>query len=302
MAKNKKIKPVKAIIVLCEGKTDVAFLRRLLKTDGYNDYKQDAVYKIPKPFGLAGDKNDKGSYFINKLKTYKYDSGRLHDRPILPIILRRTQGQSDIFLLLYDMNSMDRPQNYREIITDFNKLTLPIEDDYFEAFTPIDAAIAFIYDLDDKSVTERLQHIQSNYADLIPELEHLSKNKQITSSKNYKSIGYHFLKKDDSDAGNLEDIVLPLMKKGNEHLFDKAADFLNSNGFIRLKKDKSKDENKTQSDLKKSLIGTVGQLEHSGLGNADIFKLTALLNKDKLKNSSQCQAIIKFFSDMRKGL
>lgn len=302
MAK-KKIKPVKAVIALCEGKTDVAFLRRLLEADHYKDYIE-IVSEMPHPFGL-GRNGKRGSYFINKLRTYNYDSSRLRDRPILPIILRRTQGQSDTFLFLYDMNGMNRIENYREIIMDFNGLTAMAASDntYVQAkMTKIHIAIAFIYDLDKKTSTNRIQYIKDNYADLIPELQYLSESNQITNSKNYKSIGYHFLKKDDKDIGNLEDIILPLMKTGNENQFDKADDFLTSNGFIRLKKDHSKDDNKTQSDFKKSLIGTVGQLEHSGLGNADIIKLTSMLNKGKFNTSQQCQSIIKFFREMRKNL
>ena len=296
MAKKKIMKPVKAIIALCEGKTDVAFLRQLLLSDDYRDYVE-IVSKIRQPLGLGGNQTGE-SYFINKLKTYEYDSSELRDRPLLPFILRRTEGQSDTYVLLYDMNGMDRTQNYREIIDDFDELGNP-----FKTSTPrVDAAIAFIYDLDDKTIADRLQHIQETYIDLIPELKDISESIKVTNSKKYKSIGYYFLKKEDEEVGNLEDIILPLMRKGNENVFDKAADFLNSNGFIRLKKDKSKNENKTQSDFNKSLIGTVGQLEHSGLGNADIIKLTSMLNKDKFNNSQQCQAIIKFFSEMRKGL
>jgi len=305
MAK-KKIKPVKAVIALCEGKTDVAFLRRLLEADHYKDYIE-IVSEMPHPFGL-GRNEKRGSYFINKLRTYNYDSSRLRDRPILPIILRRTQGQSDTFLFLYDMNGMNRTENYRKIITDFNMLTAmsASAEIYVQAkMTKTHIALAFTYDLDKKTTTNRLQHIYDNYADLIPELKHLSESKQITNSKDYKSIGYYFLKKDNEQAGNLEDIILPLMKKDNKVVFQNAETFLNSNGeFIRYKETNpsEKDDNKTQSDLKKSLIGTVGQLEHSGLGNADIIKLTSMLNKGKFKTSVQCQAIIKFFHEMRKAL
>ncbi len=144
------MKPIKAIIALCEGKTDVAFLKLLLQTDGYKDYIK-IVSQIPQPLGLGGNQTGE-SYFINKLKTYKYDSSKLRDRPLLPFILRRTHGNSDTFILLYDMNGMNRTSNYREIIDDFSELGNP-----FKVSTPkIDAAITFIYDLDDKTTTDRL--------------------------------------------------------------------------------------------------------------------------------------------------
>lgn len=47
---------------------------------------------------------------------------------------------------------MNRTSNYREIIDDFSELGNP-----FKVSTPkIDAAITFIYDLDDKTTTDRL--------------------------------------------------------------------------------------------------------------------------------------------------
>ena len=117
MVKKKTMKSIKAILLLCEGKTDVAFLRRLLEIDNYQDYKE-IVGNMPKPLGLKGNNNNKskGSYFINKLRTYQYNSANLRDSPILPLILRRTQGQSDTYAFLYDMNGMDRVDNYKEIM------------------------------------------------------------------------------------------------------------------------------------------------------------------------------------------
>lgn len=309
MAKRIKTKPIKAIIILCEGKTDVAFLRRLLEVDNYRDYKE-VVGNMPNPLGLGGNSSNKskGSYFINKLRTYQYDSANLRDSPILPLILRRTQGQSDTYVFLYDMNGMDRVDNYKEIIKDFQNLSRKSlqQDDFEASYLKMDIALAFVYDIDDKSNSERVEYIKETFRDTIEEIQYLGEDRPIIDSKHFQGIGYYFLCDTQSGIGNLEDLILPLMKKGKEGLFENAEKFLNfEGGFIRYKKDTtppSKDDSKTASDLNKSLIGSVGQIEISGLNNADIIKHTKLLDKDKLQSSTQCMAILAFIKLLRDKL
>ncbi|MFK7979078.1 MAG: DUF3226 domain-containing protein [Saprospiraceae bacterium] len=308
MAKRIKTKPIKAIIILCEGKTDVAFLRRLLTVDSYRDYKE-VVGNMPNPLGLGGNNNNKskGSYFINKLRTYQYDSANLRDLPILPLILRRTQGVSDTYAFLYDMNGMDRVDNYKEIIRDFQNLSRKSlqPDDFAISHLKMDVALAFVYDIDDKSSSKRVEYIKETFSDTIEEIQYLREDKSIIDSKHFKGVGYYFLCDEQSDKGNLEDLILPLMKKGKEDLFENAEKFLNSEGeFVRYRNTTplSKDDSKTASDLNKSLIGSVGQIEISGLNNADIIKHTKLLDKDKFKSSKQCLVILKFIKLLRDKL
>lgn len=319
MAKRKKIKPIKpikAIIALCEGKTDVAFLRRLLEVDKYRDYKE-IVKDIPKPLGLGNDipnaleeksEEIKGSYFIRKLKTYQYDSANLRDLPILPLMLRRTEGQSDTYVFLYDMNGLDRVENYKEIIKDYQNLSGKShnDDDYEASRIPkMDLALAFIYDIDDKSISERIEYVKDTFSDTIEEVQYLKEDNSIIDSKHFKGLGCHFFCDEKSNQGSLEDLVLPLMKIGKENLFEKAEAFLNCEGeFIRYKKTDAplKDDYKTASDLNKSLIGSVGQIEISGLSNADIIKHTKLLSVNKLKSSEQCMDILAFIKKLRDTL
>ena len=306
---KKKPKPIKAIIILCEGKTDVAFLRRLLlEVDDYRDYKE-IVRNMPKPLGLGGEKNDKskGSYFINKLRTYQYDSSKLRDMPILPLILRRIKGVSDTYVFLYDMNGMDRVDNYKEIISDFQNLSRKSlsEDDFAFSHLTMDIALAFVYDIDDTSSSERVEYIKETFSDTIEEIKYLEEEKPIIDSKHFKGVSYYFLCDEQKNKGNLERLILPLMKKGKEPLFEKAEEFLNcEGGFIRYKKTgpSLKDVSKTASDLNKSLIGSVGQIEISGLNNADIIKHTRLLDVDKFKSSKRCIAIVEFIKLLRDKL
>lgn len=114
----KKSKNLKVVVLLCEGKHDVAFMRRVLLTDNYRDY-QEKVNNIPAPLGLKNASKEGVSYFINKVKEYNYDSSTLRDRPLLPLILKRVHGQQSDYVFLYDMNGMNRISNYTEIISDY---------------------------------------------------------------------------------------------------------------------------------------------------------------------------------------
>jgi len=279
---SKKKKEIKVVVLLCEGKTDVAFIRRLaMDLDDYKDYKE-IIKDIHKPLS---------SYFIDKVKNYDYDSSNLRDRPLLPLILRRTEGQSDNFLLLYDMNGMYRTKNYREILNDFKELS-STESGGFESRGPqIKSAIGIIYDLDDKSREERLEYIKNNYKEVISEIQYLKENQTIVNANSITgAVGYHLLM--DNNCKDLEDIIIPLIKTNNKQVVEDAKTFLDEQ-----KESVSKD---SSFNGKKSQIGVIAQLERSGLHNADFIKLTSLFNTDVMKRNKVCTDLLEFIQGLRK--
>lgn len=288
----------KAVILLCEGKTDVSFLSRLLvSADDYKDYKR-TVEGMHFPFGLD-PKTKADGYFSKKLKGYEYDSAQLHEKPLLPTILERNKGNSYTLILLYSMGGMGKVANYKEIIEDFSTLSKgsPLTED------SIHISLGFIYDFDNSSTAERVKYMQNQFQGEIDELKYLNENKAITNSNTFKKIGYHILPKS-LLKGSLEDIILPIIRSKYSTLLEDAKTFLTERGFKRMKAGDNTqvDENKTQSDLNKSILGIVGQIEHSGFGNAEIIQKSSLINHDEMKNLDDCKEILAFIKQLRDAL
>ena len=284
---------MKGIIILCEGRHDAAFLSVLLECEGYRNYKKTIKEMITPLY----------EYFTTKFSKYEYESNELFERPILPYIMKKQEGQGEMFILIYSMDGMNKITNYKEILTDF----------YFQANENEDFAsnlgfqnsifsLAFILDADDKGIANRVDYIKANYTEIVPEIENIGHGKDeisATGKKRFKAIGSFILTGNDNEHGNLEDIILPIMEKNNESVFNEAGTYLSNNNFIRHKRGSQiKDENKTKSDFKKSKIGVVGQLQCSGCNNTDIIRKSNYLN-GRICADDKAKEIIEFIKKMR---
>jgi hypothetical protein len=287
MSNGNNVKDFKAVLILCEGKTDVAFVRRILISENYRDYKKK-INEFASPIN---------GYFSKKLKEYDYDSGTVFDRPIVPTILRRAHGNSVSFALIYSIEG-DNVGNYNEIIRDY-KLLLSANDDTNpyekELIGNIVMSLVFILDADDKTVNDKVNYLKDNFTDHIPELQYLRADRLDVDTTSFKQVSLHILSDSDSGQGNLENIILEMMLPEAENMLDEAGYFLEKFNFSRSS------ENKKLSDFNKSKLGIVGQIENSGIDNASIIKLTKLFN-EKIKTHPKCLEILGVISKSRQSL
>ncbi|MBL0687404.1 MAG: hypothetical protein JJV94_06240 [Sulfurospirillum sp.] len=151
------------------------------------------------------------------------------------------------------------------------------EDD----FTNYNLNFRFLYffDADDKGISTRMDEINEEL-ELNDKLSH-SEIKEIDS---YEWGCYIFHK--DKDSGDLEDIILDLMKPNNETIFENSLSFLDKN-IQKKYKDKVK--------IKKSIISVAGQLQFSGVNNSVIISKSDYITCIDISNNKQCREIIKLF-------
>lgn len=279
------MKTFKGIILLCEGRTDVAYIRKLLQLDNYRDYKE-VVSDMVKPLD---------SFFENYLSGFDYVSGEILNRPILPIILRRTHGLKDDFALIYSMDGMNKTSNYRYVIEKYTKLTNASQSDFGgdDDLPEVKVAMAILYDMDKSTVKERVQFVKDNLGESINEIQYLSDTNLITNSSFFNCIGLHIIKAPDKATGNLEDILLQFISS-HERL-DAAKKFLDDSNFERGTQDKK------ESDFNKSLISILGQIEVSGVDNSTIISKSSLFNQD-LKSEAEGRRLLDFINELRKNL
>jgi hypothetical protein len=290
-------------ILFCEGPHDAAFLYRVLKTKYYQIYN-DTLSNLPKIVGdFIASKNKHLEY--NKLKIDALKNDFLPYRILL---------KEDNLILIYslggDKDGKTDEKNKRLIILKhyFNDILSNVSDssNYGQAFTSkeIDGNcfkynFLFFYDADqnkDEKVNIANKYLKS--LDLKFSFEHNSIHKE-----DEYSFGLYVFS-DNEDKGALEDILLNMMKKDNEKIFEEAKKYYDS--FFDEKRAKRlvtefkdgelKDIRKgsVEKDEKKSLISIAGQLQKKGKSNVVVIEDSDYLNLEKIEKEAQLQEIAEF--------
>ena len=105
----------------------------------------------------------------------------------------------------------------------------------------------------------------------------------------------------------LEDVLIPLMKEGNNDIFEAAETFLTTSTTSSLFKDKLKYDDKKVIIKKvnnqkyshlKSLIGTIGQLQKSGKSNTVCISDSDYLNDTKILKNVTCIEIVSLIKQV----
>lgn len=263
----------KIIIILCEGPHDVAFLSKILKSDGFKSFESLNLSEYPSPMN---------SLMIQEVSKSNFNELNLHTvrQSLLPSgILKKDTNN----MFLYSLGGDSKKVTRQSIVTELVSF-LPKEGKI--EIMPKDTTISLVYffDADQKGTSSRLSEIHAELKEII-EIESFNEEKVI-NYRNLKIGGYVFA--DDLDLGKLEDILLPLMKLKNEKIFEMAEKYYNS--LLDEKRGKKKNR-----DIKKSIIGIAGQLQNSGATNTVTIRHSDYISDDKIRANNKCQAIIKFF-------
>jgi hypothetical protein len=283
--------------LLCEGPHDVAFLSRILKTKGFNVYSKK-LSEYPKPI----DKFIMGH--IQSLAIEDMNLEELRNRPMPSEAL--TFGNQ--LFLLYSMHGDSKKELRQDMIRKIKDL-IPKDADEISGIEDLHLSIVYFFDADEKGVDSRLIEIKKEIADVLAfpvNSGYFETNASIHIIKQIIFGAYIFARND--QKGKLEDILVPLMIKDNEDIFNKANDYLLLMDENRLRKLKIFHENenifekrtskKMSFDLKKSSIGVAGQLQNSGKSNVVIIKDCDYITLEKIQNSDECCIILDFFEKL----
>lgn len=264
------------IAVLCEGPHDVAFIVKLLKAIDFRSNENLKINDFPLP--------------INNLLKMEVVKSNVEDlnlqevrQGLLPI---NTLEKNSTFIFLYSLGGDKKTIPRKKIIKDF--LSFIPNDGEIRSF-PSDTQLSILYffDSDDKGVKKRIDEINS-------ELEEITGIKPFENHKEVKIInqikfGSYIFTSNESNFGKLEDILIPLMKVGNEEIFDNAIKYIEEHHDIE--RGKSRD-----FDKDKSTINIVGQLQKSGSSNVVCISQTDYLSKEKILGDSLCIDIIDYLN------
>lgn len=291
---------MKILITLCEGPHDVAFLYRILLTEGFTNC-QLKINEYPKPLD---------SFLTEQAKGENIEDRKLEEvrNRLLPSeVLIRDNKELILFYAIGGDGKKEQRKTLVEKIRSFASITDP------KAFNPTDTnykySIFYLFDADDKGIEARLKEINAELKETISVLDQsIDANGAKISFENIDYGAYIFARPDES-IGKLEDILLPLMRKENDAIFDSADNYLKAHGNpdriyrLTIKRDANgslseqrKTKKESKFDSQKSAIGIAGQLQNSGATNTVCIKFSDYLNLKKIKEDRSCQDIVAAFN------
>ncbi|MCX8480924.1 MAG: hypothetical protein ORN58_03305 [Sediminibacterium sp.] len=295
------------IIALCEGPHDVSFINRILKTAGFISNEKMKLNQFPTPMNkLMASEFSKTD--VEQLNLQELRKG------VLPT---HTLQKEDNWVFLY---SIDGDSKKKVRITIINNLKAnirqagEIKGDRGNVDTQF--SVVYIFDADYKGVAARLAEVLNEVKEVFTTLTAniFPANSTFATVEKIK-IGCHIITGADNNTGKLEDILMPLMKSGNEVIFDNAETYLDTNfdqtrtfplklsianNVVTEKRSEKKRD--TDFDIQKSIIGITGQVQRSGKSNTTYISDTDYLTLDKINTNKKCQDIINFFNNFVNNL
>lgn len=290
------------ITVLCEGPHDVAFITKILKTIGFKSNENIKIGDYPFPIN---------NLLVSEVTKTNVEELNLQEvrQALLP---SNTLVRDKNFLFLYSMGGDSKILiNSQPILKEFISF-LPKEEGGFDEVLPLDTRLSLLYflDADDKGIARRLDELNNEmYKTLgVKPFENHNSVKIVNGIK----LGTFIFTGSDNNTGKLEDVLIPLMEKNNESIFQNAEKYLSDNfddaRLFSLKllinptdqtvtESRSiKQRDKLKYDELKSRIGVVGQLQKSGSNNVVCIGQTDYLTLEKITSDAKCLEIIAFFN------
>jgi len=288
-----KIMAKNIIFILTEGDHDSAFIYRILKANGMKTDHKTAIQKYPAPLK---------ELMINGISSVPIEELNMEvaRSRFMPSYVMQAD---DNYVSIYRVGGDSQEETRTRFIKSLNKLNFH-DPDAIQALKDTQVSILFFFDADNMGVNKRIEQIQKELKLSFPEseAENINKlvNKEILLVENINTGGFIFTEKN-KDIGKLEDILIPLMEKENNDIFDKAREFLSIHESTQLFKGKLKYDNEGIVKVngqdyynKKSLIGTAGQLQFSGTSNTVCISKADYLNDDKIKSNETCKDVYNF--------
>lgn len=288
------------IFILAEGDHDSAFLYRILKASGFSSYKEK-IKDYPSPL------NDFLQQDILNITIPEVKIQQARTRFLPHYVLK----QDNNLIFIYSIGGDTKGEIRTSLITALNAFNIEDEDGLALNASPnASISVLFFFDADDKGTQNRMNQLLDEIRPAFPSFDFSppsdyapSEFHQIEDMK----IGAYIFKEKETDQGMLEDVMIPLMKQDNDDIFSAAETFLMINRTCLLFKDKLtfdesgdilKKVNNVKFSHKKSLIGTIGQLQKSGMSNAVCISQTDYLTDEKLLNNSTCAEIMELLKSV----
>ncbi|GHT97819.1 hypothetical protein FACS1894142_3190 [Spirochaetia bacterium] len=286
--------PKNFVFILTEGSHDAAFIYRILKANGLK-----TNHSIIKDYPAPLNELFKAGLYSVPIEDLNIEAARSRFLPCYVM-----QKDENAILSIYVMGGESKKEKRNEFVKTINAFT-DSDTDAIQTIPGISISVLFFFDADDKGIGWRISQIKDELKFSLPDVDNADidkiANKEIISTGNI-NVGIFVFTDKGKDTGLLEDILIPMMMQENEDIFGKAEDFLGIHREAALFRDNVEYDStgKTKKVFgekyyhKKSLIGTVGQLQLSGKSNVVCINDAAYLTDKKIKSNDTCVDIFLF--------
>lgn len=277
------------LYILTEGSHDAAFVYRILKTNGFTT-NNELIKNYPQPL------NDFLSRDILNVSIPEVKIQEARSRFLPAYVMNRGNN----LILIYSIGGESKADIRISLIKALNALNEP-DPDAIQAIPDTSISVLYFFDADNLGTEVRMNQVIEECKLAFPKVAfeekydpaefHLFEDIQV---------GAYIFRKPDADEGMLEDVLLPLMRDGNDDIFQAAEGFLAVNHTCTLfsaslKLDASGQILKVNGEKyshKKSLVGTVGQLRKSGKSNTVCISDAEYITDAKINANGTCLDII----------
>lgn len=263
--------------VLCEGPHDVMFLYRILMSIGFTSYNSTKINSFPKPI------ND---FLLKQAKKSNLEDINIKEVRNIIFPITSMIKNNNIFLL-YSLGGDGKKDLRLSLLKDFYDF-VPKENEIEVLQNDTDLGVIYFLDSDNIGLEKRIEEINSEVNTILNSKPFSLENKIVEIEK--LILGLYIFTGKDNDKGKLENILLPLMKKDNESIFESSKKFLEENHEV--------ERCKSKFDDLKSIIGTAGQLQISGTSNTVCIEKSDYLTNEKILDNEKCKEIIAFFEKL----
>ncbi len=296
--------PTQIIIALCEGLHDVSFICKILKSDGFISNESLKINQFPQPMDT-----------LMAQEVVKTDVEELNLQEVRKGFLpTHTLQKGDAYVFLYSMGG-DGKRTPRQSILNSLAVTVRQAGEIKKGRIPVDTELSVLYffDADTQGIPARLAQVNVEVREVLTGIQAdiFTANTTYSLQEGIK-LGCCIFTGADNATGKLEDILVPLMKDGNDVIFDEALGYLNTHfsdprlfplklstaANVTTETRSAKAGDKYRYDEKKSILGVVGQLQKSGKSNTTCISDTDYLTLAKIQGNAKCQEIINFINNV----
>lgn len=289
------------VIAFCEGPHDVAFITRILKCACYESYNVK-IKEYPSPLNEIFERALKNMEFA-ELKIDQVSS------KLLPRKILKKEEQVVLLYALGGNRQFDRAQSLLEVFNDTSPALSKSGSDelgVIGAFQDLKISYIFINDADE-DINKELQNLNIFLRNFLKDPNFALKHNTIISHQVFKYGAYFFSA--NGKSGTLENLLLEIMRDGNEGIFEDSEVFYEKLKYPKdTKKLKIKCDNgialETESSKmfdvypKKSIITIAGQLQNSGKSQVAVIEDSRYITLDKINANSKTKEIIDFFNSI----
>ena len=247
---------MKAVLIFCEGRHDVAFAQRSRGAHGGCDWVDKPIGRLPSPFGSAGPVARKG-LIAGRMERQAVDQLRLRDAAYPPLpcfesIVENTATDTMFFLLrAHGQDQRDAVVNLLET------LDVTITEEPTGTFEVSEYAAAFLFDANGEGVAGTLAGFRNRYGEHFGDLSNLEHGGWV-SETTVPVACFVFHRSAADETGTIEDHLAPMAASAWPERYAGAERYVDEN---RRTGDRVSSR---EAERLKAVITATGQFDHPG--------------------------------------